>query len=297
MKWLIIGAGGQLGQAFRHQSLNMLEDHKAFSRSELDLLNFANLLGVLSKEKPDIILNCAAWTNVELAEENLLSAYDVNVLGTYNLAKACYETGARLIHISTDYVFDGKHIAPITEKSYKNPISAYGKSKSIAEDIVLSLLPESGLVVRTSWLYSRWGNNFAKTILNKLYLQESGSIIHVVNDQIGQPTSATELSNLLYLLGHRNLPGGIYHATNSGGASWFEFAVKIQELSGITDKNIVGIKSSDLPSKITRPAFSVLSNSKIERLGLNCMSNWKQALEDEMPHIIDSRIEETRSWK
>jgi dTDP-4-dehydrorhamnose reductase len=292
MKWLITGAGGQLGQAFRHQSINWLDDHKAFSHSELDLLNPSNLLEVLSREKPDVILNCAAWTNVELAEENVSSAYDVNVMGTYNLAMACFETGVRLLHISTDYVFDGKQISPIMENSCKNPISAYGKSKSIAEDIVLGLLPESGLVVRTSWLYSRWGNNFAKTILNKLHSQESGSLIHVVNDQIGQPTSATELSNLLYLLGHRSDPGGVYHASNSGGVSWYEFAMKIQELSGITDKIIVGIESSDLPSKVSRPAFSELSNSKIQQLGLDCMSNWKQALEDEMPHIIDSRNRE-----
>lgn len=286
MKWIVTGAGGQLGQAFSNLLEKSTDDHKAFSRSELDVLNATQLLKVISREKPDIILNCAAWTNVDLAEQNVLSANNVNVLGTYNLAVACLKSGSRLIHLSTDYVFDGKQGTPLRENSKKSPISAYGKSKSIGEDIVMDLLPYTGLVVRTSWLYSRWGKNFVKTILHKLHSQEKGSLIHVVTDQIGQPTCATELSNQLHLLGHKNVPAGIYHATNIGGVSWYEFALKIQELSGINNKLIVGINSSELPSKVKRPTFSELSNSKIEQMGLHCMSNWQQALEDEMPFII-----------
>jgi len=286
MKWLVTGAGGQLGQAFSSLLVNSADDFNAFSKSELDVLNLSELLKVISREKPDVILNCAAWTNVDLAEQDVLSAYNVNVLGTYNLAVACLESGSRLIHLSTDYVFDGKQGTPLRENSKKSPISVYGKSKSIAEDIVMDLLPDTGVVVRTSWLYSRWGKNFVKTILHKLRTQEKGSLIQVVNDQMGQPTCATELSNQLYLMGHENVPAGIYHATNSGRVSWHEFALKIQELSCINDKIIVGIKSSESTSKVKRPIYSELSNSKIEQLGLNCMSNWQQALEDEMPFII-----------
>jgi len=288
MRWLITGAGGQLGQAFSNFLIKSPDSYKAFSRSQVDVLKTRNLIQLLSKEKPDIVLNCAAWTNVDLAEDNVLDVFEANVLGAYNLAVACLESGVKLIHLSTDYVFSGDQNSPIAEGSRKSPISIYGKSKSIAEDIILELLPETGFIVRTSWLYSRWGNNFAKSILYKLRTQETGSLIHVVSDQIGQPTCATELSHQLHLLGHGNLPAGIYHATNNGAVSWHGFALKIQELSGIIDKNIVGIKSSEWPSKVKRPTFSVLSNSRLEQTGLYCMSNWQQALVNELPHLIQS---------
>ena len=286
MKWVIVGGGGQLGQALSTFLDESTDTYTSLSKFQLDITNRSRLMELLVSEKPDIVINAAAWTNVDSAEERASSVFEINVKGTYNLAICCLELGITLVQLSTDYVFGGNQTQPIEEDARKFPLSVYGRSKAIAEDIVLGVLPETGIIVRTSWLYSRWGTNFAKTILDKLATLEKGTVVSVVNDQIGQPTSASELSQQLHTIGHNRVPAGIYHATNSGAVSWCEFALKIQELSGMDQVLIAGVKSEGWPAKAKRPSFSVLSNSKLELLGLNSMSNWERALEIEMPYLI-----------
>jgi dTDP-4-dehydrorhamnose reductase len=286
MSWLITGASGQLGIAVSQELGRRGILFHAWSSQDLDITKGPIVRDVISKLSPKAIINCAAWTDVDGAEVNELQAARVNIDGALNIALAAKECGAKLIQISTDYVFSGESQIPWQVADEINPKSAYGRTKVGGESRVLETYPENSFIVRTAWLYSPWGKNFSKTI-TKLALNGQTEV-PVVIDQIGQPTSALDLASQLVDLGLSNSHAGIYHGTNSGQATWFDFAVEIFRLAGEDSSRVVPISTADLPRPAKRPAFSVLGHEAWAKTTIPVMRDWRIALTDAMPAIISA---------
>ena len=284
MKWLITGASGQLGLALQEELTERGLDFTGANSSELDITKPLNVNQIVDVIKPSIIINSAAWTDVDGAESKGSAAYSVNALGPQNLANAASKAGARLVQISTDYVFSGGASSPWSEKAAHNPQSVYGSTKSEGEKFVLSALPSNSYVVRTAWLYSSRGKNFAKRMANLALNQKSE--VKVVNDQIGQPTFAEDLAKQIIELVLSEAPAGIYHGTNSGQATWFEFAQAIFSIAGADAARIIPVSTSEFPRPAKRPAYSVLSHEAWVGTSVPAMRDWKIALEEAMPAII-----------
>lgn len=284
MNWLILGGSGQLGRAMEFTLSNLGAKFTILSHSDLDITNLENIQESISKFKPDVVVNGAAWTNVELAQSEFEGALKVNANGPMHLAKACRSFEVKLVHISTDYVFSGPRSTPWTEDSRKNPLSNYGKSKSLGEDLVFENYPSGSIVLRTSWLYSPWGKNFAKTIA-RIAISETRAL-EVVCDQIGQPTSAFDLAAQIVNVASADITPGIYHATNSGEASWYEFAREIFLGLGCDPERVVSINATNYDSTVPRPEYSVLSQRKLLRQGIKPMRNWREALNESLPRIV-----------
>ncbi len=286
MSWLITGSSGQLGIAVSQE----LGEHgvlfHAWSSKDLDITQGPTVRDVIAKLSPTVIINCAAWTDVDGAESNEIDASRVNSNGPDNLALAAKLSNSKLIHISTDYVFSGESQSPWQIEDEINPQSAYGRTKALGESRVLGSYPENSFVVRTAWLYSPWGKNFAKT-MTKLALKGDGEVT-VVNDQVGQPTSASDLAKQLVELGLSTSPAGIYHGTNSGQVTWFEFAQEIFKLSSADVGRITPVSSSEYPRPAKRPLYSVLSHDAWTRTSVKPMRDWRIALADAMPAIISA---------
>jgi dTDP-4-dehydrorhamnose reductase len=286
MKWLITGASGQLGSALQEELTQRGIDFVGANSSELDItkpLITNQLVGLI---KPSVIINTAAWTDVDGAESNESDAYAVNSLGPQNLAIAANKTGARLVQISTDYVFSGNASSPWSENAPHTPQSIYGSTKSEGEKLVSTTLPTNSYVVRTAWLYSPNGKNFAKTMVN-LALNEEGTV-RAVNDQIGQPTVAGDLAKQIVELVLSEAPSGTYHGTNSGQATWFEFAQAIFSIAGADISRVIPVSTKEFPRPAQRPAYSVLSHDAWADTSVPVMRNWKIALEEAMPAIVSA---------
>jgi dTDP-4-dehydrorhamnose reductase len=236
--------------------------------------------------KPNFIVNAAAWTDVDGAESNEFAAYSVNSLGPQNLAIAASKSGARLVQISTDYVFSGDASSPWSENALHKPKSIYGSTKSEGEKFVLRTLPSNSYVVRTAWLYSSIGKNFAKAMAN-IALNQEGEV-RVVTDQVGQPTFAGDLAIQIVELVSSQAPAGIYHGTNSGQATWFEFAQAIFSIAGADVSRVIPVSTSEFPRPAKRPAYSVLSHDAWAGTSVPQMRNWKIALEEAMHPIIST---------
>ena len=286
MKWLIAGGSGQLGLALQEELSHRGLDFVGANSSELDITKPPSVNQMVDLIKPNVIINAAAWTDVDGAESNESAAYLVNSLGPKNLAIAANKAGARLVQISTDYVFSGDTSSPWRENAPHNPQSVYGSTKSEGENFVLTTLPSNSYVVRTAWLYSPKGKNFAKTMAN-LALNHKGEV-RIVNDQIGQPTFAGDLANQIVDLVLSNAPVGIYQGTNSGQATWFEFAQEIFKLAGADGSRVMPISSSEYPRPAKRPSYSVLSHDAWANTGLPVMRNWRIALAESMPAIMSA---------
>lgn len=286
MKWLIVGGCGQLGRAMQAELSRAGVAFVALDRGQLDITNGSEIARVFGSEKPGMVLNAAAWTNVDEAEVAEEAAGLVNASGAALVARECAVIGARLIHISTDFVFSGVSEVPWAEDSVPAPISAYGRTKVEAEILVQASLPNSSFIVRTAWLYSPWGKNFVKTMV-RLALQES-RIVEVVNDQIGQPTSALDLAAQIRKMIEHDVSPGIYHGTNSGQVSWFELAQHIFELSGADPGRVLPIDSIHYAQRAKRPSYSVLGHQRWFNEGLAPMRNWREALEDVLLTIISA---------
>ena len=286
MTWLITGASGQLGLALQEVLIQRGIDIVGANSSELDITKPLIVNQLVGFTNPSVIINAAAWTDVDAAESNESAAYSVNSLGPQNLAIAARKVDARLVQISTDYVFSGDASTPWSENAANNPQTVYGSTKSKGENFVLTSLPLNSYVVRTAWLYSPKGKNFAKTMVN-LALNQLDEV-RVVNDQIGQPTVAGDLAKQIVDLVLSEAPAGIYHGTNSGQATWFEFAQEIFRLAGADVARVIPVSSSEFPSPAKRPAYSVLSHDAWARTSVPEMRNWKIALEEAMPAIISA---------
>ena len=241
---------------------------------DLDITNPLQLESFFSKNEFDYCINCAAYTAVDLAEEQSSSAYAVNAEGPKNLAEVCQKFQTTLIHISTDFVFDGQKRTPYLETDAPNPLGVYGASKLQGECNIQEAM-EAYFIVRTSWLYSEYGNNFMKTMLK---LSETREEINVVSDQIGSPTYAGDLAEVLIkIVLSSSKAYGLYHFSNSGAISWYDFAV---EIFNHFNKQVVvkPIKTKDYPTAAKRPEYSVLSTNRIiQEFGLNEL-NWRDSL-------------------
>jgi dTDP-4-dehydrorhamnose reductase len=291
MNWLVTGGSGQLGIAVSEELDSRGMTFTAVGSKDLDITNTNLVRDFVAQYLPSVIVNCAAWTDVDGAESNERSASKVNGDGPGNLANAAANNNSRLIHVSTDYVFSGESQKPFEIDDQLDPQSAYGRTKADGEKKVLASYPENSYVVRTAWLYSAMGKNFAKT-MTRLALNGHGEV-RVVNDQIGQPTSAVDLAKQIVDLGLGVASAGIYHGTNGGQASWFEFAQEIFSLAGADINRVVPVSSSEYPRPAKRPSYSVLSHDEWSKTSIPPMRDWKIALTLVMPEIISTvKVEE-----
>ncbi|WP_190930425.1 dTDP-4-dehydrorhamnose reductase [Paenibacillus oceani] len=273
MKILITGVSGQLG-GLMHRIFEMKHEVYGHSSSELDITNRSLLLCVIRNIKPDVILNCASYNHVDSAEENSLLAEEINSTGVKYLAELSNIVGAKLVHISTDYVFDGTKGIPYDENDKTNPLNVYGRTKLRGEEYVKEIC-EQYIIVRTSWLYGTNKRNFVNTILT---LSHNKNEILVVNDQKGNPTYAPELAMRIDKLITEGF-SGLFHCSGDGICSWYEFATSIIHFSNKQNVRILPVPSEYYPSKANRPRFSALDNSKItSSIGIK-MPNWKDSLE------------------
>ena len=275
-KILVTGGNGQLGQAIIRAAQGSNSKYIALSRSEADICNYEMMDSLLSVQHFDIVINCAAYTNVDGAEDNLDDAQSINDEGVTTLARVCKRHNARLIHISTDYVFGGdeQRIMPYAECDTPHPINNYGRTKLAGEQEALKL-PDA-IVIRTAWLYSPWGKNFVRTILRLAC--ELGEL-RVINDQRGTPTSALSLARTIVSLidsGKIDEMSGIYHYTNRGETSWYDFAQRIVELAGV-ECTIEPCSTAERPSKASRPRYSVLDCQRISQI-CGTITEWQEAL-------------------
>jgi dTDP-4-dehydrorhamnose reductase len=286
MTWLITGGSGQLAIAVSEELDSRGLIFTAFGSKDLDITQDSIVRDLVSQVSPRVMINCAAWTDVDAAETNEALASKVNRDGAENIALAAKNCGAKLIHVSTDYVFSGEGETPWQADDQIDPQSAYGRTKADGEDRVLGTYPENSSIVRTAWLYSPWGKNFAKT-MTRLALNGDGEV-RVVNDQMGQPTSARDLAKQLVELSLSSSPSGIYHGTNSGQATWFEFAQEIFKLSGADVSRVIPVSSSEYLRSAKRPTYSVLSHDSWAKTTIKPMNDWRIALIDAMPAVISS---------
>ena len=280
-KVLLTGANGQTGQTLIRSALMDSCELVAVTRAELDITDADAVLQLLASIQPDVIINAAAYTAVDAAESDADAAFAVNARGPENLARGAQIHGCHLIHLSTDFVFDGKKNLPYAPADKTDPLGVYGQSKLAGEQAVRRILPEHSTIIRTSWLYSRYGANFVKTMLR---LMKERDQLSVVDDQIGTPCSTLTLSACIIASVEKQV-SGIFHWSDTGLASWYDFAVGIQEealLLGLLE-NAIPIKpipSSAYPTPARRPVYSVLDKRETT-VALGCeQQHWRSALRD-----------------
>lgn len=276
-KILVTGASGQLGSEIKELSKGSEDTFFFTDVAELDILSPEAVNGYIKENAVDVVINCAAYTNVDRAEQDLFSADMINNIGVKNIAEACRENGATLIHISTDYVYDGKKHTPYTETDDTNPLSVYGKTKLAGEQQAWVSKCKS-VIIRTSWLYSAYGNNFVKTMLR---VGEENGIVNVIFDQTGTPTNAEDLARAILEMIPEILKeprhGEVFHYSNEGVASWYDFAKAIMTVFEVNCE-VVPILSAEYKQMAERPAYSVLDKSRIKtEFGLY-IPHWYESL-------------------
>ena len=278
MKILVTGAGGTLGQALR-ADLGLEHEVIPLARVDLDVTDLGATRSALGRVRPHVVVHAGAWTDVDGCEGDPDHSWRVNALGSRNLAVACQETGAACCYLSTDYVFDGEKPDPYTEFDAPNPISCYGASKLAGERYVQTLTPRHW-IVRSSWLFGPGGKNFVKTVLTKA---RAGEDLRVVDDQVGSPTYTHDLARAISRLIH-GPHYGIWHFTNTGSCSWYDFAAAILENTGLGGTRLEPITSKDLDRPAARPRNSVLRNYCWELEGWPPLRPWADALRDYLAH-------------
>lgn len=273
---LITGSNGQLGNEIRVASKLFPQFRFFFTDvQELDICDKDAVRAYIAANNLDILVNCAAYTAVDKAEDDAETCYRINCDAVKNLAEASREYKLDIIHISTDYVFDGKSYLPYTEDMEVNPSSVYGKSKLEGERILMEICPDA-VIVRTSWLYSSFGNNFVKTMLR---LGQERDTLNVIFDQIGTPTNAADLAvALLSILATGKPTAGIYHYSNEGVCSWYDFTRSIHRMAGI-NCNLRPIESKEYPVRTPRPHYSVLNKARIKQTFSITIPHWEDSLE------------------
>jgi len=263
MKILITGAGGQLGLTLQHLAPREHEIVPLTSR-QLDITNRNAVLETVRKIRPDVIINAAAYTAVDKAESEPERAHAINALGPEYLARAAAENHCRLIHVSTDFVFDGKKCTPYTPEDTPNPLNVYGRTKLEGEQRIRKILPENSLIIRTAWVYSQVGHNFLNTMIRLMQEKET---LHVVADQFGTPTWTFSLARMLLACTKKPDLSGLLHYTDNGSASWYDFAVSIYDIlsariPNLACRTITPIPSREYPTPATRPGFTVLDKTQ-----------------------------------
>ncbi|MEV0091510.1 dTDP-4-dehydrorhamnose reductase [Streptomyces sp. NPDC050738] len=285
--WLITGAGGMLGQDVLARLAGDGVQAVGLDRAALDITDAAAVRAALAEHRPAAVVNCAAWTAVDDAESREAEALAINGDGPRRLAEACAEQGVVLLQVSTDYVFAGDGEKPYAEDAPTGPRSAYGRTKLAGEEAVLELLPETGYVVRTAWLYGAGGPNFVRTMIK---LEGIKDTLDVVDDQRGQPTWTADLADRLVRLGQGALagtaPAGVYHGTSSGETTWFGFTRAIFEALGADPERVRPTTSSAFVRPAPRPAYSVLGHDRWAAAGIEPIRDWSEALCEAFPDLL-----------
>jgi len=282
-RWLVLGAGGMLGHDLLAALQDAGQDVTGRIRAELDNTDQAAVSAEVAAATPDVVVNCAAWTAVDDAESAEDRALAVNGTGTAHVARACAEAGARLFHLSTDYVFAGDAARPYAADDPTGPRTAYGRTKLAGERAVRDLLPAAGYVLRTAWLYGAHGPNFVATIIK---LERDRPTVDVVNDQRGQPTWTADVAAKIVELGAAYAPAGIYHATSSGEATWFDLAREVFELLGADPQRVRPTTSSTFPRPAPRPGYSVLDHGSWAGTTIEPIGDWRLALRRALPSLL-----------
>lgn len=285
MRWLITGAGGTLGHDVVEELTRRGEEVVGLDRAALDITRPAAVDTAVRDHRPDLVVNCAAYTAVDDAESDEGRALEINGDGPRLLARACAAHGSRLIHVSTDYVFSGEARAtPYPEDHPTGPRTAYGRTKLAGERAVLEELPGASAVVRTAWLYGVHGANFVRTMIG---LEARRDTVDVVDDQRGQPTWSADVAERIADLGVRLGPDahGVFHATNSGEATWYELAREVFSLVGADPDRVRPTSSAAFPRPAPRPAYSALAHRRWQEIGLPLPRDWRSALHEALPRI------------
>ncbi len=275
-RWLVVGAHGMLGHDLMEVISEAGHDVVGMDLPEIDITSPDSVAAALAETRPDVVVNAAAYTAVDAAEEHEDVALLVNGEGPRVLAAAVADRpGVRLVHISTDYVFAGDAATPYAEDAPPGPRSAYGRTKLAGEVAVREELPSRGFIVRTAWLYGAHGPNFVRTMVT---LEATRPEISVVDDQRGQPTWSRDLARQIVLLVESGTPAGVYHGTSSGDTTWFEFAREIYRLIGADPDRVKPTTTESFPRPAPRPAYSVLGHGRWAAVGLLPIRDWRDAL-------------------
>lgn len=282
--WLVLGNRGQLGRCLGDVLAHHGIEHTGVDSRECDITDQDAVMSVVHLHRPTVVANAAAWTAVDDAEDHESRALLVNGAGARHCARAAKSVRARFIHISTDYVFSGRSGSPYAVTAPPDPINAYGRTKLAGERAVAEEGLDNWYVLRTAWLYSQYGKNFAKTMVSRAV---GSNPVRVVDDQRGQPTSALDLARLMVELCRANAPSGIFHATNAGEATWFEFARSLYEAVGADTALVSPTDSSAYPTKAARPVYSVLDHSAFAPIGVPPMRHWREALQEVVGDIAE----------
>ncbi len=285
MRWLVTGAAGMLGRDLVERLTRSSQEVSAADRSRLDVTD-AEAVG-RAVTGHDVVVNCAAWTDVDGAESREAEAARINADAPRHLAQACVRTGALLVQLSTDYVFGARPEAssdgePWAEDEAPAPLSVYGWTKAAGEDAVRSLLPERHLVVRTAWLYGAHGRCFPRTMARLAAEQDR---LSVVSDQVGQPTWTVDVADLLVRLVEAGATG-TFHATAGGRASWWEFAQEVVTSAGRSSEIVVPVRSAEFPRPAPRPAFSVLGHDALRSVGVEPIGDWRERWREAAPVVL-----------
>jgi dTDP-4-dehydrorhamnose reductase len=282
-RWLVTGAGGMLGTDLVAALTASGEPVTAMDRASLDVTDAAAVTDAIARDQPDVVVNCAAWTAVDDAEASEEQALALNAGGAANLAAGCAAAGARLVQVSTDYVFAGDGGRAYAEDDVPAPRTAYGRTKLAGERAVLDRLPKAGYVVRTAWLYGAHGPNFVATMIR---LEGQRPTVDVVDDQRGQPTWTVDVAGQIIALVQAAAAPGVYHATSSGQTTWFGLAREIFGLIGADPARVRPIPSSALPRPAPRPAYSVLGHDAWAGPGVAPIGEWRRSLRRAFPELL-----------
>lgn len=283
MRWMVVGAKGMLGTDLVSRLVDAGHDVLAVDREELDITNEGSVEHTV--DRVDVVVNVAAFTAVDPAEENEAEAFLVNAVGPQYLARRCKKIGARLVQISTDYVFDGSNSSPYRENGPVAPAGAYGRTKAAGEWAVQSSTDDY-IIVRTAWLYGAHGRCFPKTMAA---LSDKHKTLQVVTDEVGQPTWTADLADLILRLIEADVPSGIYHGTSSGRTNWFTFTQAIMASIGKDPAIVEESTAAEFNRPAPRPSFSVLSHNQLVAAGVEPIGNWRERWEEAAPIVLADR--------
>jgi dTDP-4-dehydrorhamnose reductase len=283
-RWLVTGADGMLGRDLTDRLSAEGDQVTGLNRTDLDITDAAAVTAAVGRHRPDVVVNCAAWTAVDDAETREEEALDVNGRAVGYLGDACAHHHARLVQVSTDYVFDGRAERPYAEDHRAAPRSAYGRTKLAGERAARASLANHAYVVRTAWLYGAHGSSFVATMLNRA---RAGSPVSVVDDQRGQPTWTADVAAQIRALIVTAAPAGVYHATSAGETTWFGLAREVYALAGADTTLVTPCTSAAYQRPAPRPAYSVLGHDAWQACGIKPIGDWRDALDRAFPAMLD----------